>query len=300
MPASFRLLLLSLAVCLTACATSASRPSTGKPVPSYATGGTPINAPAKPRPDDSEHVPPLRTSAGPAVQTPTAPPVQPVAPASRSKGPIVMGTPLPGVPTPLAATQMPKPFAAQAPALPPASPTDQAMAPFPAATQTPDVQAAQALPAQAGPPTGFGGIVWGTSAKAVAGLAVHEVDPPVSVITYLWPSGPKDVMGAPIRDAYFEFFQDRFYHVWIDIDGMEAYKTALAGLTAAYGPPTTENLEKFYHAWTIGDVNIYCAYHPEEREGDVSFFYQPIYERLDAARKAAHGRGHPARRTNRS
>ena len=152
-----------------------------------------------------------------------------------------------------------------------------------------------------GPPTGFGGITWGTSAKTVPGLTVHEADASLAVMTYLWPNGPKDVMGAPIQDAYFEFFRDRFYHVWIDIDGMEAYKTALAALTAAYGPPTAENLEKYYHSWTVGEVNIYCAYHPEERKGDVSYFYQPIYEQLDAARKAAlHNHAHPAKKAGRS
>jgi hypothetical protein len=130
----------------------------------------------------------------------------------------------------------------------------------------------------------------------VPGLAVHEVDAPASVITYLWPSGPTDIAGAPIRDAYLEFFQDHFYHVWIDLDGQEAYKTALAGLTATYGPPTTENLEKHYHAWTLGLVNIYCAFHQTEGEGDVSFFYQPLYERLAAARKATGAKGHPGRK----
>jgi hypothetical protein len=144
-----------------------------------------------------------------------------------------------------------------------------------------------AVPQQAGPPQNFAGIAWGTSAKAVPGLAVHETDASVSIVTYTWPSGPRDIMGAPIRDAYLEFFQDHFYHVWIDLDGLAAYKAALVGLSAAYGPPTTENLEKYYHAWTLGDVNVYCVFHPDENEGDVSYFYQPLYERLTAVRKAS-------------
>jgi len=35
---------------------------------------------------------------------------------------------------------------------------------------------------------------------------------------------------------------------------MATYKAALAGLTAAYGPPTSEVPEKYYHAWALGDV----------------------------------------------
>ena len=69
----------------------------------------------------------------------------------------------------------------------------------------------------------------------------------------------------------------------------------MAGLTATYGPPTSQNPEKYYNAWAVGEVNIYCAFHPAENEGDVSFFYQPIYERLDAARKAG-AKGHAGRR----
>jgi hypothetical protein len=136
------------------------------------------------------------------------------------------------------------------------------------------------------PPPGYGGLSWGDSAKTFPGLAVYETDKAVGVTTCLWPQGPKDIYGAPIRDAYYEFFKDRFYHVWLEYDGMAAYKTALEGLKRAYGPPSQEIPEKYYHAWTLGDVNIYCAFHPAENQGDVSFFYQPIYEPMMAARKA--------------
>ena len=150
--------------------------------------------------------------------------------------------------------------------------------------------APEAAPVAALPPTGFGDLAWGASAKSNPGLAPYDADAGAGVTTCVWPQGPKDIVGAPIRDAFYEFFQDRFYHVWIDFDGMAAYKTALAGLTRTYGPPTKEIPEKYYHTWALGDVNIYCAYHPGENEGDVSFFYQPIYDRMLAARKAIQGR----------
>ena len=125
-------------------------------------------------------------------------------------------------------------------------------------------------------------------------MAQYETSSETGAATYLWPQGPKDILGAPIRDAYYEFFKDQFYHVWINFDGQAAYEKALAGLTRAYGPPTQENRDKFYHAWQLGEVNIYCAYHRDLNEGDVSFFYQPVYERMVAARKAA-GAKAPAR-----
>uniref|UniRef100_I2Q0R2 Uncharacterized protein n=1 Tax=Desulfovibrio sp. U5L TaxID=596152 RepID=I2Q0R2_9BACT len=136
------------------------------------------------------------------------------------------------------------------------------------------------------PPTGFAGLAWGASTKSNPGLAIYEVDQATSVTTCLWTRGPKDIGGAPIREAFYEFYKDRFYHVWLEFDGMAAYKAALAGLTRTYGPPTQENPEKYYHAWNLGDVNIYCAYHAGENDGDVSFFYQPLYEQMMAAKKA--------------
>lgn len=145
-----------------------------------------------------------------------------------------------------------------------------------------------------GPPPGFGGIAWGAPVASQPGLAQYEASQETGVVTCLWPQGPKDVVGAPIRDAYYEFFKNQFYHVWINFDGMAAYEKALAGLTRAYGPPTQENRDKYYHAWSLGDVNIYCAFHTDLNEGDVSFFYQPIYERMLAARKAGSGKT-PAR-----
>ena len=216
-------------------------------------------------------LPPMAPGGSPATAMPPAPAEPPLT---------VADLPSPG--TAVATAPQPTPLAME-----PTAP--QAMAPVP-------TDGFGATPQPAGPPTGYAGISWGTSAKSISGLAVHEADPSVAVITYTWPAGPRDVMGAPIRDAFLEFFQDHFYHVWIDLDGMAAYKAALAGLTAAYGPPTSEVPEKYYHAWTLGDVNVYCAFHPAENEGDVSYFYQPLYERLSAIRKATHGKASKGRK----
>lgn len=232
--------------------------------------------------------------AAPQAVDPLTPPAARFTPAEGALPPMAPGdTPVTAMPPApaepgLTVAELPSPGAAVATGPQPTplatAPTaPQAMAPVPS-----DGFGVTAQPA--GPPAGYAGISWGTSARAVSGLAVHEADPSVSVITYTWPAGPRDIMGAPIRDAFLEFFQDHFYHVWIDLDGMAAYKAALAGLTAAYGPPTSEVPEKYYHAWTLGDVNVYCAFHPAENEGDVSYFYQPLYERLSALRKAAKGR----------
>lgn len=166
--------------------------------------------------------------------------------------------------------------------------TPQSAPPGQAAATTPEA------PVPTGPPTGYGGIPWGAPASSQPGLAQSDASPESGTTTCLWPQGPKDVAGAPVREAFYEFFKNQFYHVWINFDGMAAYETALAGLTRTYGPPTQENREKYYHAWAIGDVNIYCAFHPDLNEGDVSFFYQPLYERMKAARHAG-GAKTPAR-----
>ncbi|KHK01565.1 hypothetical protein [Desulfovibrio sp. TomC] len=151
-------------------------------------------------------------------------------------------------------------------------------------------QASPLAVAEAGPPPGFGGIPWGAPATSQPGLAQFDVSAENGTTTCLWPQGPKDIFGATVREAYYEFYKNQFYHIWINFDGMAAYETALAGLTRAYGPPTQENRDKYYHAWTVGEVNIYCAFHPDMNEGDVSFFYQPLYERMVAARKTGHAK----------
>lgn len=173
---------------------------------------------------------------------------------------------------------VPMPAFGQAPAPGQTAPASQTTAPGLAADANPAAPGAQ--------PTGYGGLKWGDSAQSFPGLAAYETDKATGVVTYLWPQGPRDVFGAPIRETYYEFYKNRFYHVWIEYDGMAAYKTALAGLIRAYGPPTQENPAKYYHAWNLGEVNVYCAYHPRENDGDVSYFYQPIYEPMMAARKA--------------
>ncbi len=176
------------------------------------------------------------------------------------------------------------------------SPSPRTASPSQTAHQSQPNTAAPAQPADSvprpvpQPPQGFGTLDWGSPSTAKVGLALHDKDPATGVSVFIWPQGPRDVAGTPVRDAFYEFFQDQFYHVWIDFDGMAAYRTILADLTRTYGPPTTENQEKYYHAWTVGPVNIYCAFHPAENEGDVSFFYQPIYDRMAAAKKARPGK----------
>lgn len=199
---------------------------------------------------------------------------------------VVMGQPLPGdtaKPAQGQATAAPQ-FAASAPAAAPSPAPAAGQVPFPA--QAPGSDQALAPAAPAGAPTGFGGLKWGDAPHTFPGLAVHETDKAAAVTTCIWPQGPKDVFGAPIREAYYEFHKDRFYHVWLEFDGLAAYKAALEGLTRAYGPPSQEDPAKYYHAWNLGEVNVYCAYHPAENDGDVSYFYQPIYETMMAARKA--------------
>jgi hypothetical protein len=249
MPFAPRLAALVLLVVVAACAPASRNVSnqTAKP----ASGGTPINQPAKTSPPAKPAAtPPIKAQAPPAGQAASTLPAK--APAS----------PFPGLPP-----------QASAPAHPAA----------PAALDT-----------ATGSPMGFGGIAWGAPVSAQPGLAPYENSAESATVTCLWPQGPKDVFGAPIRDAYYEFFKDQFYHVWINFDGQAAYEKALAGLTRAFGPPTQENRDKFYHAWQLGDVNIYCAYHRDLNEGDVSFFYQPLYDRMIATRKAAEAKA-PAR-----
>lgn len=215
----------------------------------------------------------------------------------QAEKPVTGGTPInqptkkPANASAQAAKPAPPPGAPGAQPPKPAAPAPAA--PLPPAASAPNISLAPTELAS-GAPTGFGGLTWGAQAASQSGMAQYETSAESATATYLWPQGPKDILGAPIRDAYYEFFKDQFYHVWINFDGQAAYEKALAGLTRAYGPPTQENRDKFYHAWQLGEVNIYCAYHRDLNEGDVSFFYQPLYERMVAARKAA-GAKAPAR-----
>ncbi|MEA5090618.1 hypothetical protein [Solidesulfovibrio sp.] len=254
--------------------------------------------------------PPANGKAAAGKAATTAPPPQP----GQQQGfRVVMGKPLPGTTgqgTPINRTPAAPPPAQQVPAqtTPPITAGEPAqsqaapipMPPLPATTQAMPPATPAPAPADAaaasGRPTGFGGLTFGDAPQSQPGLAVYDAEAG-DVITYVWPKGPKDVFGAPVREAFYEFYQGRFYHVWINFDGMAAYKKALAGLTSAFGPPTQEAPEKFYHAWMLGDVNVYCAFHPSENGGDVSFFYQPIYEPMMAARAKAGKTAKPAPRS---
>ncbi|WP_300163450.1 hypothetical protein [Solidesulfovibrio sp.] len=265
---------------------------------------------------------PATKSAPPAASAKTAAGKTPPAQSSNQASPttqrngfrVVMGKPLPDQAAPAPAPgqpatpgQTPAPVAGQpttpgqipGPIPAPAPPSPAAVQPLapgqgaPALGATPPDGSA----APAGQPTGFGGLTFGDSSKSRPGLAFHEAEKGADVVTCIWPQGPRDVFGAPIREAFYEFYKDRFYHVWIEFDGMAAYKTALEGLVRAYGPPTKEVPEKYYHAWSLGDVNVYCAFHPVENEGDVSFFYQPIYEPMMAERAKAAKAGKAAPRS---
>jgi hypothetical protein len=258
---------LCLAVALAACApaTKSAPPSTGKTAAGQAATDTP--PPGQQQGFRVVMGKPLPGTTGqgtPINRTPAAPPQAQQVPAQTAPPPQTLAVPTQSQAAPIPMPSLP----AQGQAIPPAAPAP-----------------ADAAATASGRPTGFGGLTFGDAPHAQPGLAVYDAEAG-DVITYVWAKGPTDIFGAPIREAFYEFYQNRFYHVWINFDGMAAYKKALAGLTSAFGPPTKEVPEKYYHAWTLGDVNIYCAFHPAENGGDVSFFYQPIYEPMMAAAHA--------------
>jgi len=140
------------------------------------------------------------------------------------------------------------------------------------------------------PPKGFGGIAFGSPPTAMADSTLEAEIPELRTTTYSRPSVPNTFAGRDVSRILYEYYDNAFYHVWIDFDGADTFMAVLRDLRATYGPPTETIPEKHYNSWSIGDVNIYCVYHPEDGTGDASFWFQPVYlekEKLVKAYKKA-------------
>ncbi|QLA15893.1 hypothetical protein [Desulfolutivibrio sulfoxidireducens] len=135
---------------------------------------------------------------------------------------------------------------------------------------------AKTLPAPKAP-GGFADIPWGSPSAALGDLTPESAIPELRTTTYARGGVPNAFAGRPVSRILYEFYEDAFYHVWIDFDGPDTFLAVLADLRKSYGPPTQTVPEKHYNAWTVGEVNIYCVYHPEDGTGDASFWFQPIY-----------------------
>lgn len=131
--------------------------------------------------------------------------------------------------------------------------------------------------AQSAPPKGFGGIPFGSPASAMTDATLESELPELRTVAYSRQSVPNTFAGRDVSRILYEFYENAFYHVWIDFDGPETFLAVLRDLRQTYGPPTETIPDKHYNAWSIGDVNIYCVYHPDDGAGDVSFWFQPIY-----------------------
>ncbi|NDY58496.1 hypothetical protein G3N56_17315 [Desulfovibrio sulfodismutans] len=135
-------------------------------------------------------------------------------------------------------------------------------------------KAAASIPA---PPKGFGGITFGSPASAMTDSTLEAEIPELRTTTYSRQSVPNTFAGHGVSRILYEFYDNAFYHVWIDFEGAETFMAVLGDLRATYGPPTETIPDKHYNSWSIGDVNIYCVYHPEDGTGDASFWFQPVY-----------------------
>jgi hypothetical protein len=142
--------------------------------------------------------------------------------------------------------------------------------------QTAKPAATQTRPA-AKAPKGFADIPWGSPSAALGDATPESEIPELRTTAYARDRVPNTFAGRPVSRILYEFYEDAFYHVWIDFDGPDTFLAVLADMRRTYGPPTETVPEKHYNAWTVGDVNIYCVYHTEDGTGDASFWYQPIY-----------------------
>ena len=133
---------------------------------------------------------------------------------------------------------------------------------------------AASLPA---PPKGFGGIAFGAPSSAMADSTLESEIPELRTTTYSRSGEPNTFAGRGMSRILYEFYDNAFYHVWIDFDGADTFMVVLGDLRRSYGPPTETIPDKHYNAWSLGDVNIYCVYHPEDGTGDASFWFQPVY-----------------------
>lgn len=150
-------------------------------------------------------------------------------------------------------------------------------APAPAKTAPTGKPAPQGKPALSAPPKGFGGIAFGSPASAMPESTLESEIPELRTATYSRKSLPNTFAGRDVSRILYEFYDNAFYHVWIDFDGADTFLAVLGDLRNTYGPPTETIPDKHYNAWTLGDVNIYCVYHPDDGTGDASFWFQPVY-----------------------
>jgi len=130
--------------------------------------------------------------------------------------------------------------------------------------------------------SGFAGLPWGVSASDVQGLVLVSEQPSLHSAAYVQEGGAKTFLGMPVEKIIYEFFEGALYQVWVEYPGVSPYEAITDALMAAYGPPSESKPQKSYHAWFLGDVNVYCAYHDDDGSGDVSFWNQPIYLKKEA------------------
>ena len=150
-----------------------------------------------------------------------------------------------------------------------------------AGKSVPKPVAGETAPAVAGSvrraPLEFQGIAWGARIRDMDGMRMTVESPSLRTRTFARADVAPAFLDRPVKKILYDVFDDAFYQAWIEFDGKPLYDAFLAELTAKYGAPDDADETKFYNAWFLGDVNVYCVFHLAEQSGDVSFWYQPIY-----------------------
>ena len=136
-------------------------------------------------------------------------------------------------------------------------------------------------------PEGFRGIKWGTRIWELSDMGIGK--DAGNSRWYIRKDDKMKIGDADVEQIAYGFYQDRFYDVVISFTGSVNFSKIKETFQQLYGsgPHPDEFMERYF--WLGREVNITLVYNVASNKGEASYWYKPIEEEKEAARKKGQG-----------
>jgi hypothetical protein len=136
--------------------------------------------------------------------------------------------------------------------------------------------------------SGFLGTKWSTSAKDLKGFT--RVGGSKKLAYYVNPQQKYTFFGNDIPDdVIYGFYDDKFFAVYVDIEGIDIFSQIKSYIQNKYGLPTKISRESrgdlTTYTWKLNPAQVKFKHHEKSGKMKISLYYLPISKQVNAEMK---------------
>lgn len=138
--------------------------------------------------------------------------------------------------------------------------------------------------------SGFMDTKWATPAEDLKGFTRVGGSEKEKIAYYVNPQRTYTIFGTTVpNDVVYGFYDDKFFAVYVDIEGIDVFSQIKSYIQHKYGVPSKTSRETrgdlTTYSWKLNQTQIKFKHHETSGKMKISFYYLPIASRFNAEMK---------------